>query len=109
MEGDWDYAWISPVVVKARNCERRDAGCGKSVVLRWVEAGVKGMDPPDMEPNKRCKASGAVIATAACTEGPCRDRSIGGGGVELGHESETFCSVQVDPLLQEVGEVCMLR
>ncbi len=44
MEGDWDYAWLSPVVVAARNCERRDAGWGKSVVLRWVEAGVKGMD-----------------------------------------------------------------
>jgi hypothetical protein len=42
--GDWDYAWIAPVVVAARNCERRDAGGGKSVVLRWVEAGVKGMD-----------------------------------------------------------------
>ena len=68
MEGDWDYAWIAPVVVEARNCERRDAGCGDSVVLRWVEAGVKGMDSAGMEPNKRSKASGAVSATGACTE-----------------------------------------
>ena len=44
VEGDRDYAWIAPVVVAARNCARRDAGCGQRVVLRWVEAGVKGMD-----------------------------------------------------------------
>ncbi len=42
--GDWDYAWIAPVVVAARNCERRDVGCGDRVVLSWVDAGVKGVN-----------------------------------------------------------------
>ena len=42
--GTGDYAWMAPVVVEARKCNCRDAGCGQSVVLRWVEAGVQGMD-----------------------------------------------------------------
>ena len=79
------------------------------MVLRCVEAGVKGMVWAGYG------AEQGLQGERSCQRNGCRRRVTMQGSVNrrrirgLGHESEAFCSVQVNPFLEEVREVCMLR